>query len=1084
MNVRREDVHCETDQDSRVVKVSLTFPKDRVQIEETPFGLVVSMEGATNAGIPGAPALPRVTVNVAVPDGMWPEPLRTRASKKKTLVKPRSLVAPIRPLRPGVGPDKDHVPADPCGEASPPRPPDPHDPRDLPEPFPPPPIVPPDPALYEQEVNDDRIARVVAVEQFGRSPVVTVEVRPVRLREDASLVLMERVELEIAYAPRPRKGVEPDELRRILADAGVDLQEIDMDRLRPLPEPVLTSPAQARRLGDIARDLVVNPELIPDWTVTLPDTDRPAEWLAITDNDLWDADSIAPTGPAGGDLVEEFERLAVHKRSRGLTARVVTVTDIVAGRYGDFVSGSRDLPEVIRRFLKSVHVRWGVAWLLVGGDVGIVPARHAATALEGHIDVGTDDPPEDNASFWTGSFLKMHVVKAGTWWPGSWPHLLVNPATGRLIPHDETGATASGGLGWYYTTGDDYATPTSTRTTYVRVNGPASVVNAKLQWLYEWNQVPTDFYYSSLQSWVLGHIDIDLWLATLRIPYVYEPEHDWDAVGNGLYGQYVGGKDVDGVHWRTDISVGRAPVQSGTEAATFVDKVIAYERFGARYRPSGTDWVSGVFIGASNWGGSVRITSTSTNPPEDNRFLAGSPRTIIKLKDAPGDFERQLIAEVSDSDRRELPWNTSTTAGARGWYYARSATDHSLNSVTFSILGISFEFPIPSQWIVVRGPAEERNPPSYLLDHTGADGSMRDQEELRGRLAVEQPQWNRVSRLYEDLTDLTPAEVAAAPVDYLTTARVEGALNAAPHIVSLSGHGSGNGCCGASTSMARGLTNGLPGFIAYADSCLTNQIDREDAFSEELLQNPDGGAVAYVGNTRFSWIGLGDDLQRAFFHRLTTTRHLGLLNDSRVTELNYAYWHAYARWVTFALTLTGDPEMPVWRYEPRRIFPEIDWKLDLRTPIEILIPTPFPDPPPFIVQVRQRRFARSLPVEAGRPTTIDVSDFEAGELTISVSAADPGIELVPYVRTVRARGPVWLTGTVSEVSHRHEGRERTEIVLTTGSARRRLRVQSKDSDYGILVTAAIEAHIAGTPIRLFVEADEDGADVLRLRLPG
>ena len=83
------------------------------------------------------------------------------------------------------------------------------------------------------------------------------------------------------------------------------------------------------------------------------------------------------------------------------------------------------------------------------------------------------------------------------------------------------------------------------------------------------------------------------------------------------------------------------------------------------------------------------------------------------------------------------------------------------------------------------------------------------------------------------------------------------ALNARPHIVSLSGHGNSDGCCGAGRWMAQNLTNGWHSFIGYADSCLTNQFDSEDAFSEDLLKNPNGGAVAYVGNSRFSWIGLG-----------------------------------------------------------------------------------------------------------------------------------------------------------------------------------------------------------------------------------
>ena len=135
-----------------------------------------------------------------------------------------------------------------------------------------------------------------------------------------------------------------------------------------------------------------------------------------------------------GDMVAEFVRLAAWKRSRGLTAKVVTVSDIVDGRYGDYRTGSRDLPEVIRRFLKDKYESWGVAWVLLGGDVSVIPPRLAAGGREGHMEVGTDDPPPDNKSFWNGSFLEMHVVTPGTWWPGSWQPILVNPGTGQADP--------------------------------------------------------------------------------------------------------------------------------------------------------------------------------------------------------------------------------------------------------------------------------------------------------------------------------------------------------------------------------------------------------------------------------------------------------------------------------------------------------------------------------------------------------------------------------------------------------------------------------------------------------------------------
>src|SRR6185503_15781620 len=108
------------------------------------------------------------------------------------------------------------------------------------------------------------------------------------------------------------------------------------------------------------------------------------------------------------------------------------------------------------------------------------------------------------------------------------------------------------------------------------------------------------------------------------------------------------------------------------------------------------------------------------------------------------------------------------------------------------------------------------------------------------------------------------------------------ALDASPHLVSLSGHGNPDGCCGVGRGVATALTNRWTTSVAFADSCLTNAFDQE-SLGEAMVLDPDGGGVGYVGNTRFSWVGCGDDFSRAFFHRLTTTRHLGALNDTRCT---------------------------------------------------------------------------------------------------------------------------------------------------------------------------------------------------------
>jgi hypothetical protein len=1078
-----------------VVRVRANFSRDDLRLKGTPFGLVVELKGCSTGGEAGAPALPRTSIHIAVPEGTWPGSLDVKAAQVIPLTDKATLVAPAQPPRAGEersgdahetrkrdekrhAEEKHRQPDRHC--APPPTSDDDQEDIEF-EGFPAPPIVPPDPALYERAAKQP-VSRITSIDHLGFNPVMRVELRPVRYAADGRLELVTEFEIALAYGPKP-EPLPPERLKALLEENGV--RDVDTARLMPLPEPKVVSRGQATRLNDLAKALVVNPGIIGKWNDRFPYLELPAEYLIITDNQTWNADTIAPTGTVAGDMVGAFRRLADWKRSRGLTAKVATVTDIVGGRYGNFRSGSRDLPEVIRRFLKWAYERWGVAWVLIGGDVGVVPARNVAGGVEGHMDVQATDPPPNNTSFWTGSFLKMNVQGPGTWWPGSWDRILTNATTGQPIPFDSTGASAGGSLGWYYTTSDTYATRATMPTQYVRVNGPAGVVNGRMQWLYEWNRIPTDFYYASLQSYAIAYLEIDIWFLKIRIPYVYVPAHDWDALDNGLYGQFVNGQDVDGVVWRTDVSVGRAPVSSLTEANTFVDKVIAYERFRASDGSwLNSDWPRRLVFAASNWGDPVQISPTFANPPGDNAFRNLGAYTLVKLANAPGSFDFQLIADISDSDRRELAFNIGGGSGP-GWYYARSATDLSPSQIDINLLFIHISFPVPSQWIVVHGTAQELSPRYYFLDWTGQDGSMADEEQLRDQLRTEIPGWDQVSRYYKDETDLTPVQAGAAPVQHLTTTRVRDALNAGPHIVSLSGHGAPWGCCGADSGMAATLTNGPYAFIGYADSCLTNQYEGEDAFSEELLKNPNGGAVAYVGNSRFSWIGLGDDHQRSFFHRLVSTRHIGLANDMRIFALDMTYWHAYARWCVHALNLLGDPEMQVWRGRHRFLGIDVFWNGDRRIPLVVKLKPRRPKPgepverfEDIVVHLRQGDFERIERADATGTATFDVQQAAAGKLTLTVS----GPEAVPVIEELEVLGPVWVAGKVACVSHRHDARDETFITLDTGDGRRTFTAKGGTGDYALIVNAATEAYLAHTPLELLVETAREGAAVERYRL--
>lgn len=1028
------------------VLVTLTFDRGGLSMTRTPFGTVVRLADLKSGGEPGAPALPRTQVRIAVPPASWPHELEVVDEQWETVVDGGAVVVPAQPLRAGLPSPRSggaksggarsgetkkaagkkgaarkaakkgsaaagrrtrtvtdlqvddataqhdggvHCAAD-CSCRRPLdvfRPP-------LTEGFPPPAFVPPDPERYAAAAADPPpVARAARLETIGTTRVAVVELAPVRLTRKGGLELCTSLTLAVRYEDGAPLGDHEKAVASFREQLGRD---VDPSRVVPMPDRPVSGAAEAARLQDIARDSVLNGRLVGPVDRHWPIVDLPSEYLVVTDDVRWDAATITP-GAAVPGMVEQFERLAAAKRARGISARVVTISDVVAGRYGDVRTGSRDLQEVLRRFLKLARERWGVCWLLLGGDVSVVPVRSVAGAMLGRVDRDSKADPDDDKSFWTGSYLKMKVVNPGVWWSASAGNLLVRSDTGDLIPYDAAGTASPSSPGWYFTAAD-WSTRSAMATQYVRVEGPAALVDGDMLFLYQWNTLPTDLYYASLAAWVVGYQTVDVGWMSFQLPYVYLPEHDWDALDNGVYGQHrADGTDLDGVHLATDLSVGRAPVESATEAATFVDKVLAYERAGGGFwQTADAEWPTRVVLASSDWGGRSWFQPTNDTVPADGRYHhdAAAMRSLLKKDAAPDGFAYELIAHVTDTDRRVLPYKTSTSSAVRGWYFARSATDTSINEVEVNFGWITIRLPMPSPWIVVHGPLAERTPAAYELDPTDQDGSMSDQESLRSQILSELPQINDFQRLYEDEIDLTLAERFAAPVEYLTSGRLQTALNTRPHFMSLSGHGNSDGCCGGSVGLAQALTNGQPGFIGYADSCLTNQFDHDDAFSEALVTNPDGGAVGYVGNTRFSWIGVGDNFQRAFFHRLTTTRHLGLLNDSRLGVYGTTgAWTGYDRWAIFTLNLLGDPELRVYRSVlPRlriRISDPLDRIIQVEPRLAPLRPSrPVPDPPPLegirVHVVSGDRTFEGITDDAGRvPVPADLVTGAPWEVTVS-----------------------------------------------------------------------------------------------------
>jgi len=109
-----------------------------------------------------------------------------------------------------------------------------------------------------------------------------------------------------------------------------------------------------------------------------PSTDGPpVEYVIVTD-------SVAVDGRPVGNLVAEFQRLADWKTAKGTPSVVRTVSWIRANYPG------HDDPARIRAFLIEAFELWGTDYVLLGGDLGIVPGRRFTG-----LNLGAGDPPAD-----------------------------------------------------------------------------------------------------------------------------------------------------------------------------------------------------------------------------------------------------------------------------------------------------------------------------------------------------------------------------------------------------------------------------------------------------------------------------------------------------------------------------------------------------------------------------------------------------------------------------------------------------------------------------------------------------------------
>ncbi len=634
-------------------------------------------------------------------------------------------------------------------------------------------------------------------------------------------------------------------------------------------------------------------------------------YIIITDNFQWPesidrgdgttrAPELSERGPAlNGDLAAEFERLAQWKTSRGVRTRVFTISDIVDGQFGDFTENgfARDLQEVIRNFAKHAQKNWDSLYLLLGGDVNVVPMRRlAGCSTYGTVGCGrvAENPPAQGRCHFVAG---KSVVKLNPkFTPASNAPLSSQHGGVRVAFDREAGP---GRLGWYFTNEGDFTSrnegftrlPDGQSSRFIIVEGPESVIDDNYYWMRDVNLIPSDLYYSSLVG------------ARYSIP----GKHDFDDNNNEIYGQYhwVGEAEVslDGVDFWPDVWVGRASAENDDQARGFVDKIITYERLQGIDGESSVDttYLQKIIYASAYWGRKYQSRQADTSiPPAEGKFTHEASSTTTRIQTqfdlslSSGVPSRRLVARFASSEI-VIPYNTSANATSLGWHFTTSDSYTSLSTT-------------PTRFIRMRGPESDIDPSSnFFWDPVGLELAADEKEALRVLMDGWFPNFSTIQRHYEDYFDLT----TPPPHVPLDSTVLRDAIDNGVHFLSLTGHGWSGGCCGINTSSQPDFSNENRYFIAFADSCSTARPDGADSTAEVSTLDPDGGAVAYVGNTRYSWIGVGDNYERFFWGKLRILKRAG-----PAAGLRLATGGMRRLWTLYSQTLFGDPEMPVWTSTP------------------------------------------------------------------------------------------------------------------------------------------------------------------------
>lgn len=267
------------------------------------------------------------------------------------------------------------------------------------------------------------------------------------------------------------------------------------------------------------------------------------------------------------------------------------------------------------------------------------------------------------------------------------------------------------------------------------------------------------------------------------------------------------------------------------------------------------------------------------------------------------------------------------------------------------------------------------------------------------------PQFDPITKLYEALGNESKASVIAA-------------MNDGQNIINHDGHanydimGAGSGYL--YNSDMDGLYNNPRNSILFSIGCWPAAFDY-DCIAEHFINNPNGGGVAFIGNSRYGWgspgnpeYGYSDRYDREFFAALFARDSYQIgkaVADMKTSFIPRAQQENVYRWCMYEINLLGDPEMPVWTDTPEYL--TVEYSDTIPQGPSLFSATVFktggnsqPVPGALVCLMKGGEvYQRGLTDSQGQ-IAFDISPSSAGQLYVTVTAHN----FMPYQDSVRVIG--------------------------------------------------------------------------------